>query len=76
MGDFLMEVLYRVPWVLLGFLIHKLFSMMRTTFGTLRIDHSNPETDIYRIELDDLDIPRGKTRVVLDVDHNADLSQE
>lgn len=46
------------------------------TAGTLRIDHSNPEKDVYRIELDDFDNLSRKKRVVLIVDNNADLSQE
>lgn len=46
------------------------------TNGTLKIDHSNPEKDIYRIEIDDLDSLNKKKRIVLKVDHNADLSQK
>ena len=49
---------------------------IRSASGTLRIDHSNPLKDIYRLEIDDLDKLTRKTRVVLKVDHNADLSQE
>ena len=48
----------------------------RSASGTLRIDHSNPLKDIYRIEIDDLDKLSRKRRVVLKVDHNADLSQQ
>lgn len=48
----------------------------RSASGTLRIDHSNPLKDIYRIEIDDLDKLVKKKRVVLKVDHNADLSQQ
>lgn len=49
---------------------------IRSASGTLRIDHSNPLKDIYRIEIDDLDKLSRKRRVILKVDHNADLSQE
>lgn len=48
----------------------------RSASGTLRIDHSNPFKDVYRIEIDDLDKLVKKKRVVLKVDHNADLSQQ
>lgn len=44
--------------------------------GTLRIDHSNPEKDVYRFELDDLDKLSKRRRVVLKVDNNANLSQK
>lgn len=49
---------------------------LRTARGMLRIDHSNPEKDVYRIEIDDLDDLAKKSRVVLKVDHDAYLSQE
>lgn len=45
------------------------------THGVLRIDRSNPDKDVYRIEIDDLDTLAKKRRVVLKVDPNADLSQ-
>lgn len=44
--------------------------------GTLRIDHSNPEKDIYRFEVDNLDDLSKKKHIVLKVDNNAFLSQE
>lgn len=43
--------------------------------GVLRIDHSNPDKDVYRIEIDDLDKLSKKKRVYLRIDHNADLRQ-
>lgn len=52
-----------------------LFLHLGSAHGTLRIDHSNPEKDIYRIELDNLDDLR-KKRVILYVDDHADLSQK
>ena len=44
--------------------------------GTLRIDHSNPEKDVYRIEINNLEDLSRKKRVILDVDNSAILSQE
>ncbi len=46
------------------------------TYGTLRIDHSNPEKDVYRFDIDDLDSLAKKKRIILLVDNNADLSQK
>lgn len=62
-------------WVL-GVVIGVLIAHFEKPHGTLRIDHSNPEKDIYRIEFDDLDGLSKKTRVILKVDNNANLSQE
>lgn len=47
-----------------------------TTTGTLRIDHSNPEKDIYRLEIDEFDNLSKRKRIILKVDNNADLSQK
>lgn len=44
--------------------------------GVLKIDRSNPEKDIYRIELDSLDNLSKKKRISLKVDAKANLSQE
>lgn len=44
--------------------------------GILRIDHSNPEKDTYRFEIDNLDILNKKKKIILRVDNNADLSQQ
>lgn len=44
--------------------------------GVLKIDHSNPERDTYRFEIDDLENIRNKHRLILKIDHNADLSQK
>ena len=43
--------------------------------GTLKIDHSNPEKDLYRFEIDDLDKLSSKKRIILSIDNKADLSQ-
>ena len=44
--------------------------------GTIRIDHSNPEKDVYRLEVDDLGSMDKKRTIVFKIDHNADLSQK
>ncbi len=62
--------------VIIGVIVSWLFSKICGVSGTLKIDHSNPEKDIYRIELDDLDVLSKKHRVVLKVDHNAKLTQD
>ena len=44
--------------------------------GTLKIDYSDPEKDLYRFEIDDLDDLSKKKRVILNIEHDADLSQK
>lgn len=50
---------------------------MRSVQGTLRIDHSDPEKDIYRLEISNLDLNdlSKKKKITLKVDNNADLSR-
>ena len=72
-----MEYLFAVVGVLVGSIISSLiFSIRYRKAGTLRIDHSNPEKDVYRIEIDDLDGLSKKKHVILKVDNNANLSQK
>lgn len=60
---------------LCGVIVGLIISRMRT-YGTLRIDTSNPEKDVYKIELKDLDGLPKKKYIVLKVDPKAKLSQE
>ena len=72
-----MEYLFAVVGVLVGSIISNIIFFIRyRTVGTLRIDHSNPEKDVYRIEIDDLDGLSKKKHVILKVDNNANLSQK
>lgn len=60
--------------VVVGALIISALNSMIRTFGTLRIDHSNPDKDKYKIEIEDLSNLHKKKRVILKVDSKADLS--
>ena len=64
--------------LLVGSLLCNLASIVyiKRTCGTLRIDHSNPEKDIYRFDIDDIDSLSKKKRIILKVDNHADLSQK
>lgn len=71
--EFVLDLIVWIGGVICGIVF------MRTLkpSGTLRIDHSNPEKDIYRLEFDgDLDELNHKTRIILKIDNNANLSQE
>lgn len=48
---------------------------LRTTTGVFRIDHSNPEKDIFRLDLDGIDLDN-KSLLIMEIDHHADLSQK
>lgn len=65
-------VLLFVAGMLIGGIIAVIFR--RKPFGTLRIDRSNPEKDVYKLELGDLDVLAKKKRIVLSVDSHANLS--
>lgn len=49
---------------------------IKSTVGVLRIDHSNPEKDTYRFEINDLDGLSKKKYISLRIDNHADLSQK
>ena len=70
------------PWVLfiagiiVGMALASLIYLVCNTVGTLKIDHTSSEKDIYRIEINDLEELNHRARIVLKVDHGADLSHE
>ena len=61
--------------LLAGIVAMIIFNRITTKSGCLRIDHSNPKKDIFRLEVDGI-ADRTTRRFVLKVDHNADLSQD
>lgn len=58
-----------------GFVVTCIWFATRTV-GKLRVDHSNPEKDLYRFEIDDLDKLSKRKMVILKIDHRADLSHD
>ena len=72
--------LWFVIGIIVGVTVTGIFSAIlvkvRTSYGTLKIDHSNSEKDIYRFDVDDLDGLSKKKHITLKVDNNADLSQK
>ena len=63
-----------VMGVIVGFFA-ALLVFLTASSGTIKIDHSNPAKDVYRLELKDLEGLPKKKRVLLKVNPNADLSQ-
>lgn len=64
-----------VGGLLVGIIFYRLIFWLRSKKGVLRIDHSNPEKDVYRFEIDGI-VDDSTKRFVLKVDHDADLSHE
>ena len=62
--------------VVVGSIIGSIIQGIRVAHGTLKIDKSNTQTDVYRLCLNDLDILSKKKYIQLKIDANADLSQE
>ena len=47
----------------------------RLSAGIIKIDRTNPDKDVYRLEIDDLDKLAKKKYILLRVNPKADLSQ-
>lgn len=58
----------------IGFFCTLLFILLTMATGSLRIDHSNPDKDLYRFEIGEIDDLNKKKCVILKIDHNAKLS--
>ena len=65
-----MEFIYVVVGFVFGLLTAVICRSLTKNDGVLRIDQSNPEKDIYRLEIDNLDILPRKKKIVLEVKKN------
>ena len=61
--------------VLIGILVTVVLSF-RLFSGVLKIDKTNPEKDVYRFDVKDIDIISTRKYIILKVDSKADLSQK
>lgn len=62
--------------IAIGVILHAIYIRLFRTEGVLRIDHSNPEKDVYRFEIDKIENLKFSERMMLRIDHHAKLSQE
>lgn len=70
-------ILVGIAGVLVGIIGSYVFQVVQTAYGTLRIDHTDPKKDLYRIDIDgNFDNISKEKRIILKVDNNADLSQK
>ena len=58
---------------IIGVIVGLILIRIKTSTGALLIDHSNPEKDIYQINIDKFDDLDKKSRIWLRVNHNANL---
>lgn len=67
-------------WILIGVtigvILTQIANYLRSAHGTLKIDHSDSNKDVYRLVIDDLEELSKKNYVFLEIDHDADLSQK
>ena len=68
-----MEYLWFLAGVLLGSALAQILRFEFTTFGVLKIDHKH---HLCCVQLQEDCIKITKKKVVLEVDHNANLSQD
>ena len=70
-------ILVAIAGVIVGIVASYVFQVVQTAYGTLRIDHADPEKDLYRIDIDgNFDNIAKEKRIILKVDNDADLSQK
>lgn len=74
--DFAVVMLIYLFGVIIGSIITYLAYCLRRASGILRIDHSDPDKDFYRFEIDDLDNLSKYKSIILKIRHETDLSQK
>lgn len=60
-------VLVGIAGVFIGIIIGLVIEALKTSVGTLIIDETDPNTDVYRIEIEDLDKLENNKRVILKI---------
>ena len=61
--------------IIIGVITTRLILQVSSAKAVLRIDHSNPEKDIYRLDLDTVCNTKKKT-LLLRIDHRANFNNE
>lgn len=65
-----------VTGIIVGILLTAVVISVKSAIGTLKIDTTNPEKDLWRLDVHDLDKIAKKKYIILQVDANADLSSQ
>lgn len=61
--------------IIIGSIMTRLILQVSSAKAVLRIDHSNPEKDIYRLDLDNV-CSTNKKILLLKIDHRADFTNK
>ena len=70
-------ILVAMAGIAIGMFVSYMLLIGKTAYGLLRIDHTDPEKDLYRIDIDgNFDNISKEKRIMLKVDNNANLSQK
>ena len=69
-----MEYFILVLGLIIGGVLVRIIHIRNTAVGVLLIDHSDPERDIYQINIENLDILSKKKQVLLKVNNTAKLT--
>ena len=62
--------------LVIGAAVATLFMLFTSGHGTLHIDHSNPEKDVYNFEIDRVDNLNKKKRFIMQIEHHTDITQK
>lgn len=60
----------------IGAAVANVIFYFRAGSGTLKIDHTDPERDYVRLELDTENLKKSTKKFILKVDHNAVLERD
>lgn len=71
-----MEYLLFIVGVCVGSLMTILVRERGTVMGVLLIDSSNPDKDVYRFDVGNMNNLSKKKRVILKIENDVDLSQK
>lgn len=62
-----LDVVLLISGIVIGINSCRLYFQLRSAYGELRINETNPEKDVYRLEIEDLDLLRKKKQIVLKI---------
>lgn len=69
-----------ILWFLLGVLCGAVVTIIihfcSTTYGCLHIDYTNPDKDVYRFDVGDLDKLSKKKRIIVKIDAKNHFTQK
>lgn len=60
--------LFLAGGVIIGYCLAHIFLRVKVVYGIFKIDRSDPNKDLYSIEIEDLDSLKGKKKVILTIE--------